>query len=236
MATALNWVYAEVKRPAEVLAIFLLLGGAGAWSQNGLPSLGSPQNLSVPLTAFPPAQDQQKELRSAHSSLPDAPSAVPAKERERFQAFVEVISPLSFDGAVINASTIRESPEYFAPKVTHGFSVLFGAPVVQKEANVLPDNYTSDSFLCRAGYAASRLFIARDGSGKKKLNTSYLLGALASAAVANTTYRRYRTQSVSGTFGNFGSTVGGDAGKRLLQQFWPRINQMLRGHSPKVLQ
>jgi hypothetical protein len=115
--------------------------------------------------------------------------------------------------------------------------------VVPKEPNVFPDNHTSDSFLGRASYAASRLFIARDDSGKKKFNTSYLLAAFASAAVANTNYRRYRTQlvsyqtqSISGTFGNFGSTVGGDAGKRLFQQFWPHIYQILRGHSPKALQ
>jgi hypothetical protein len=102
---------------------------------------------------------------------------------------------------------------------------------------------TSDSFLDRAGYAASRLFIPRDNSGKRRFNTSYLLAALASAAVANTTYRRYRTQlvpyqtqSVSGTFGNFGSTVGGDAGKSIFQQFWPRIHQILRAHSMEVSQ
>ena len=243
MATALNWVYAEVKRPAEVLVVFLLLGGAGAWSQNGLPLPGSPQNLNVPLTAFPPAQDQRQELRTAQSSLPDAPSAVPEKQRERSQALVETTTPLMFDGAAVNSKMARESPEYHAPRVTPSFSALYGASVVQKKPNVFPDNHTSESFLGRASYAASRLFIARDGSGKKKLNTSYLLGALASAAVANTTYRRYRTQlvpyqaqSVSGTFGNFGSTVGGDAEERIFRQFWPQIHQILRGHSLKVLQ
>ena len=160
-----------------------------------------------------------------------------------FQAFVEERSPLIFDGAAINAGTIRESTEYLAPRVTLRFSALYGAPVVQREPNVSPDNHTSDSFLGRASYAAFRLFITRDESGKRTFNTSYLLGALASAAVANTTYRRYRaqlvpyqTQSVSGTFGNFGSSVGGDAGERIFRQFWPQIHQILRGHSLKVLQ
>lgn len=241
MATALNWVYAELKRPAVILAIFLPLAGAGAWSQNGLPLSGLSQNLRS--TGFRPARELREELRTPQSSLPDAPSAVTAKQRERFQAFVKVRSPLIFDGASINASTMRESPEYFAPKVTPSLSALYGTSVVQKEPSVFLDNHTSDSFLGRASYAASRIFIARDDSGKKKFNTSHLLAALAAAAVTHTTYRRYRTQlvpnqtqSVSGAFGNFGSTVGGDAGKRLFQQFWPGINQMLRGHSPKVLQ
>jgi hypothetical protein len=241
MATALDWVYTEVKRPAVILSLFLLLAGAGAWSQNELPSSGLHQNLRF--TEFRPAQEQRQELRTAQSLLPDAPSAVPPKQRERFQAFVEVISPLVFDGAAINAGTIRESPEYLAPRVTPSFSALYGAPVVQREPNISPDNHTSDSFLGRASYAAFRLFITRDEFGKSRFNTSYLLGALASAAVANTTYRRYRaqlvpyqTQSVSGTFGNFGSTVGGDAGERIFRQFWPQIHQILRGHSLKVLQ
>ena len=236
----MNRNHAELERSAVILTLFLLLGGAGAWSQNGLPSSDLPQNLRS--TGFRPAQESRQELRT-QSSLPDAPSAVPEKQRERSQAFVEVRSPLIFDGAAINASMIRESPEYHAPRVTPSFSALYGASVVQKQLTVFPGDHTSDSFLGRASYAASRLFIARDESGKRRFNTSYLLGALASAAVANTTYRRYRTQlvpyqvqSVSGTFGNFGSTVGGDAGERIFRQFWPQIHQILRGHSLKVLQ
>ena len=62
-----------------ILALFLLLAGAGAWSQNELPSSGLPQNLRS--TGFRPAQEQRQELRTAQNSLPDAPSAVPAKQR-----------------------------------------------------------------------------------------------------------------------------------------------------------
>lgn len=237
----MNRNHAELERSAVILTLFLLLGGAGAWSQNGLPSSGLPKNLRS--TRFRPAQEQRQELRTAQSSLPDAPSAVPEKQRERAQALVETTTPLMFDGAAVNSKMARESPEYHAPRVTPSFSALYGASVVQKRPNVFPDNHTSDSFLGRASYAAFRLFIAHDESGKRRFNTSYLLGALASAAVANTTYRRYRTQlvpyqaqSVSGTFGNFGSTVGGDAGERIFRQFWPQIHQILRGHSLKVLQ
>jgi hypothetical protein len=157
----------------------------------------------------------------------------------------------------MGASTALESRVHLAPGIPPSFSGLYGAPIVEKQSNAFPDRYldpplrqdlryhpsTSDGFWGRAGDAASRLLISRDGSGKRKFNTSYLLATLASAAVANTAYRRYRTQlvpyqaqSVSGTFSSFGSAVGGDAGKRIFQQFWPNIRQILRGHALKVLQ
>lgn len=253
MVMASDRVHAELKRPVEILAFVLLLAGAGAWCQNGVPSPGLPQNLCP--TAFRPVQEERQELRSAQSLLPDAPSAVPAKRRERYQTSREAIFPLIFAGAAITPTLASESPEYLAPKIATRVSVLREAPVVQKEPNVVPAEHlypslwqdlrypTSDSFMGRVNYAASRLFIPRDNSGKRRFNTSYLLAALASAAVANTTYRRYRTQlvphqtqSASATFGNFGSAVGGDAGRNVLQQFWPRIHQTLQGHSLKALQ
>ncbi len=127
--------HAELKRSAVILALFLLLAGAGAWSQNGLPSSGLPQNLRS--TAFRPAQEQRQELRTAQSSLPDAPSAVPEKQRERVQALVETTTPLIFDGAAVNSNMARESPEYLAPRVTPSFSALYGASVVQKRTERL---------------------------------------------------------------------------------------------------
>lgn len=184
------------------------------------------------------------------SSLPDAPSAVLAKQPERFQAFAETGSSIIFGGASINASMARESLGRLTPGVT---TSLYEVPVVQKESNVFLERYlypslpkqdlryqrsTSDSLLGRASYAVSRLLITRDESGKRTLNTSYLFRALTSAAVASATYRStsaavaaathspYRTQHVS-TFGNFGFTVGGDAGKNILREFLPRIHQIL---------
>ena len=261
MATTLDRIHAEVKRPAVILAFFLLLAGAGAWSQNGLPPPDVFQNLRS--AGFGQAQEQWQELRDTQSSLPDAPSAVPAKQREKFQAFGEARSSLIFDGAAIAATMARESPEHLAPGVTRSFSALYEAPMVQKVSADFPDRYlypsllskdlryhpsTSDSFLSHVSYAATRLFITRDNSGRSKLNTSYLLGALASAAASRTTYRLYRTKPIAGTFGNFGSTqpvsytfgnfgssIGGDAGRNIFQQFWPRFQQILGRHSLKVL-
>ena len=84
----------------------------------------------------------------------------------------------------------------------------------------------------RATYAASRIFIVRDNSGKGRLNTSYFLGALTSVAVS-TAYRPYWARSSSATFNNFGSTIGSDAGMNLFHEFGPGMQQMVKGHIPK---
>jgi hypothetical protein len=86
----------------------------------------------------------------------------------------------------------------------------------------------------RATYAASRIFIARDGSGKGRLNTSYFLGVLTSVA-SDTAYRPSWARSTSATFNNFGSTIGSDVGMNAFHEFGPGIRQMLQDHTPKFV-
>jgi hypothetical protein len=83
----------------------------------------------------------------------------------------------------------------------------------------------------RATYAASRIFITRDDSGKGRLNTSYFLGVLTSVASA-AAYRPYWERSTSATFNNFGSTIGSDAGINVFHEFEPGIRQMVKGLTP----
>jgi len=83
-------------------------------------------------------------------------------------------------------------------------------------------------------YAASRTIITRDDSGKTILNTSYFLGVLTSVAI-ETAYRPYWTRSTSGTFNNFGSTIGSDVGINILHEFEPGIRQMVMGHAPQFV-
>jgi len=93
---------------------------------------------------------------------------------------------------------------------------------------------TSGSLMGRASYAASRIFIARDDSGKGRLNTSYFLGVLSSVAI-HTAYRPYWARSTSETFNNFGSAIGSDAGINVFHEFGPGIRQMVKGHTPKFV-
>jgi hypothetical protein len=117
MAVALDRAHAEAKRAALILALFLLLSVSGAWPKNGLTSPDLPQNLRY--TVFRTTQEQQQNLCSAQSSVPDAPSAVSVtQQRKRSPAFVNAKSPLVFGGAAINVSMARESQAHLAPGAT----------------------------------------------------------------------------------------------------------------------
>ena len=86
----------------------------------------------------------------------------------------------------------------------------------------------------RATSAASRTLITRDDSGKARLNTSYLLRTLTSVAkdAASTPYWR---RSSAEPFGDFGSTVGNDAGMNLWHEFGPGIQHLMKSHTPKFV-
>ncbi|MGC2182950.1 MAG: hypothetical protein WA637_06715 [Terriglobales bacterium] len=92
---------------------------------------------------------------------------------------------------------------------------------------------TSGSFVGRATGAVTSIFIPRNDSGKRRLNTSYFLGVLTAAAI-HTAYRPYWARSTSAAFNNFGSTIGRGAGINLYREFGPGIRQMVKGHAPKV--
>lgn len=196
---------------------------------------------------------QRQEMR-AWRSLPDAPSSVqPPTSAQRFHSFFhEASSPFRIGGVSVSPGVMRETE---MGHVTLGprpsSAALYQAVFIQKESSAFLSKYlyppllnpryyasTSDSFMGRASYAASRIFVARDGSGKGRLNTSYFLGVLASVAAQSSYRSSYRSngpQSTAATFGNFGSTVGSDAGVNVYHEFGPGIRQVVKGHIPKFV-
>jgi hypothetical protein len=196
------------------------------------------------------SEAHRQEVRTWRS-LPDAPSFQPPTQAEKFQTFVdEARSPLTLGAVGINAGVIRETElGHFTPGPQPSFTALYRVALIQKESSAFFGKYlypsllkqdpryypsTSDSFLGRATYAASRIFITRDDSGQRRLNTSYFLGALTSVAVS-TAYRPYWARSTSATVNNFGSTMGSDAGLNLYNEFRPGIRQMVKGYTPKFV-
>ncbi len=93
---------------------------------------------------------------------------------------------------------------------------------------------SNDSWMGRATDAASSILLTRDESGKRRLNTSYLVSVLTSVA-AHSASRPYWLRSSSAPIGDFGSTVGNDAGMNLLHEFGPGLRQAVTGHMPSFV-
>ena len=240
-----------VKRTAPIRVIFFLLVAAStALCQSEPPSVDVLQGFHFDGPTSLSLEVQRREMR-AWKSLPDAPSFQPPTQAEKFQAFVdEARSPLIRGAVGVNAGVMRETElEHFTPGPQPGFTALYRVALSQKESGAFFDKYlypsllkqdprydasTSDSFMGRATYAASRIFITRDDSGKRRLNTSYFLGVLTSVAIS-TANRPYWARSTSGAFNNFGTTIGGDAGINVLHEFGPGIRQMVNAHTPRFV-
>jgi hypothetical protein len=238
-----------VKRIAPIRVIsFILLVACGALCQKR-PSVDLLQELQF--DGSNSSEAQRQEMRT-WESLPEAPSSVqPPAQAKRFRALVtEAGSPLTLGAVGVSAGVMRETElRHVTPGPQPSLTAHYQAAFIQKESSnfVGKDSYppllkhnlrylpsTSSSFMGRATYAASRIFITRDDSGKGRLNTRYFFGVLASVASA-TAYRPYWARSSSETFNNFGSTIGSDAGINVLHEFGPGIRQMVKGHTPKFV-
>ena len=227
---------------------FFLLTTCGTWCQK--PVLA---NLlrGLQLDGSNSTEVQHQELRMWRS-LPDAPSSVqPPTQAQRFHAFANEAGSHLIPGAIgVSARAIRQTQLRHA---THGpqpgLTSIYQGAFIQKKSTAFVAKYlypsrlekdpgyhasTSDSFLGRTSDAAPGIFIMRDVSGRKRLNISYFLEALASVAI-HSANRPNRSRSTSATFSSFGSTVGSDAGMNVFHEFGPGIRQIVKGHSPKFV-
>jgi len=150
------------------------------------------------------------------------------------------------------ASSLPDAPVVQAP--AQPISAQFGNFVFHRESrdqNISRDFFTRhlyptspsrnlnyhppyESLVYRAIYAASRSLIARDDSGKARLNTSYLLRTLTSVAM-DTASTPYWRRHFAGPFSDFGSTIGNNAGMNVLHEFEPGIEKLLKNHTPRLV-
>jgi hypothetical protein len=227
---------------------FLLSVACGAFCQSPLSSSDLLQELAY--GGASPGEVQLHALRT-WKSLPDAPSAQPPTQAEKFRAFIdEARSPLTFGAAGVDAGIMRGAD---VGNLSSGrqasLTDLYKGALIQKESSAFFSKYlypallkqdpryhpsNSQSFWGRVTYAASRTVITRNDSGKATLNTSYFLGVLTSVAIS-TAYRPYWRRSTSGTFETFGSTIGSDAGINILHEFEPGIRRLVKTHAPKFV-
>ena len=202
--------------------------------------------ISFLLFAACAALCQQLQEKPASSSPPDAPSVQASAEPDTFRTLAA--SPLTF-GAVRADGRFKSELANATRPAQPGFALLDPVEPVQNKSGDFFDkhlypsllkrrlNYhpaSSDSLMGRATYAASRIFVTRDDSGKGRLNISYFLGVLTSAAI-HSAYRPYWRRSPSQPFNDFGSTIGNDAGMNLFHEFGPGLQQLMKSHTPKFV-
>jgi hypothetical protein len=230
-----------VKRSAPIrVASFFLCAACAALSQSERPSPVVTQQAH----SYSPLDTQRQELRTP-TSIPYAPSVQPPTPAERLPTFIDTLrSPLTPAVFAFNVDVMRETE---LGQVSHRPRPAF--TVSYKEPNTFLDRYldrslvsqnlryprsASVTFMGRATYAASRIFITRDAAGRRRLNTPYFLEVLSLIAV-HTAKSPYWTRSASAPFSDLGSTMGNDAGINLFHEFGPGIQQAVKGHTPRFL-
>jgi hypothetical protein len=173
-------------------------------------------------------------------SLPDAPSVQAVTPEHNFNGLVDKARPpLRFDATAGNAGLMRQlvftdsDKALSSQKEPDGIFRKYLYPSsLKKPLGYHPES--TGSLMGRATSAASRPLITRDYSGKARLNTSYLLRTL-TAVAKDTASTPYWRRSLGAPFGDFGSTVGNDAGMNLWHEFGPAIEQLMKNHTPRFV-
>jgi len=81
------------------------------------------------------------------------------------------------------------------------------------------------SFLHRAGYAVSRIFVTRTDSGHAQFNFSEIVGSAMAAGISTYTYHPRDERNLSNTASVWGTQVGLDTFTLVVKEFWPDIHR-----------
>jgi len=216
-----------VKGTATIRVIAILLFAAGGALCQNSPAA---DKASQPDPAAPPGV-QSPETRS-WQSLPDAPT------------------PMQPTAQATGAGSGQEGkPANPVPPPETGFANPYRLRTTQNQSSDSFGKYmdfqtpkpdpayapsTSGNFLGRATYAASSTFLSHSASGRPRLNTAYFVGMMALAAV-HTAYRPYYQRTGGAIVGDFGVTIGSNAGINVFHEFEPAIRSKARTFTPKFI-
>jgi hypothetical protein len=195
--------------------------------------------LSVLLLTACSALCQRADTHLAANPLPEAPSVESPTKTEVFQAFQDAVRVPA--AARVPVSNLSVTPFNFGdvrfaerpPQNPGDIFEKYLSPAAVRRSHIYHP-LTEGTLMSRATYAASSILITRDTTGKKKLNTSYLLSVLAATA-SHTAGSPYWKRTVSQPFGDVGSTIGNDAGMNLFHEFEPGIRALVQSHTPRFV-
>jgi hypothetical protein len=210
----------------------------------GMAAIAPTRVISILLLTACSALCQRADTHVVVGTLPEAPTVESASKREVFQSFKDAIhapvtAPVqvsSFAVTPYSFGHLRIADLRFAERPAKNPGDIFDkylSPAAVRRSHIY--HPLSDGRLMnRATYAASSILIIRDPTGKKKLNTPYLLSVLAAAA-SHSAGSPYWKRSVGQPFGDVGSTIGNDAGMNLFHEFEPGIRSLVQSHTPRFV-
>lgn len=217
-----------------IWVIFVGLVGAGdavCQGQRPLSGVAPGSQVTTPHAVAVP--------QGAKSLLPDAPSAAVATQTGAVEDAFGQPRALKSEGSL---GRVAAAPP-------PNFAMVYETLASQKEPSDFLSRFLSaalnnqnpryrassnDRWMGRATDAASSIFVTRDESGRRRLNTSYFVAVLSSVAVHSAS-RPYWARSTSAPLGDFGSMVGNDAGMNLLHEFGPELREAVAGHMPSFV-
>jgi hypothetical protein len=220
--------------PTRIVLVFLLATTAALCQQtdkakkvNALPDLPAPESSLV----APPAPAQV--FRRA---LDDARPPVTAQGPGKMDTILQFAHPFDHDGT--NPYRLNLDRTYLDSAnsdQSNQKADFFTRHLSPSPRNVPLSHPTSvsNSFIGRAAFAASNLVISHDEAGKTRLNSNYLFRVLASAAAHSASHSGKR--SIWQPLGDFGSTIGNDAGLNVLDEFKPGLLHVVKTHTPKFV-
>lgn len=187
----------------------------------------------------------RSDLAGGQVVLPDAPSVVARRQTRLASVPYSTVASTTPDqrfrsipGFTPVATLLPPPALVFEPIPSHEqekgafFRRYLDTSFAKQETRYQASSNTT--LLGRATDAAARVFVTRDETGRRKLNTSYFVGVLTSVAVHKAS-RPYWARSNSIPLGDFGSTVGNDAGMNLMHEFGPGLRQAVNGHLPSFV-
>jgi len=172
----------------------------------------------------------------------------PLSSGQKFKLAVQYLNPYTFVFVAVEAgiNQASNSPQEYG-RGMEGYGKRFGAGFADGLTDgifvtgVYPSVLRQDPryyrlgdghFSHRAGYAASRILVTRQDSGRKAFNLSEILGGFTSSAIAITYYPASQ-RDFSDVAERAGVQFGFDAGFNLLKEFYPDIERKLFGRKRK---
>jgi hypothetical protein len=189
-------------------------------------------------TAFPLPEAPSSQVTASHFS--STSSSQPPTRAQIFQAFQTAAhSPVTEPASAAGNQALQlDLREFFYQQQPGGKdSSRFMEKYLSRAAVSQSHTFhplSDGTMMRRATYAASSILVKRDDTGKKRLNTSYLLSVLTTAA-AHSANRPYWLRSLTQPVSDFGSTIGNDAGMNLFHEFEPGLRSLAKNHTPRFI-